>query len=158
MTTETIDRPIVPLGNTCPVDFTDLPPELVRYRDEGCEMAPTCLECPFPRCLKEYAGAKARHLRRLRDREILAAFKSGHTRTKELAGIFGVSCLTVRRALKKSGLDLSRRARKRRPKVGAAQESEVPKRRASRRRSRPAWAKRLFRDLRWLKLHKRRQI
>ena len=26
----------------------DLPPEFCRYRDEGCELAESCLDCPFP--------------------------------------------------------------------------------------------------------------
>jgi hypothetical protein len=27
---------------------SDLPPEYCHYRDEGCELAEHCLDCPFP--------------------------------------------------------------------------------------------------------------
>ena len=30
---------------------SDLPPEYHHYRDEGCEMADSCLNCPFPQCI-----------------------------------------------------------------------------------------------------------
>ena len=26
----------------------DLPPEYCHYRDEGCDLAESCLDCPFP--------------------------------------------------------------------------------------------------------------
>ncbi len=31
----------------------DLPPEYCRYRDEGCDLADSCLDCPFPQCIYE---------------------------------------------------------------------------------------------------------
>lgn len=53
---------------------TDNLPEYTRYRDEGCEAAPSCLNCPFPHCLEESPRARqvaataviARHLAALR--------------------------------------------------------------------------------------------
>ncbi len=29
----------------------DLPPEYCHYRDEGCEFADSCLNCPLSRCI-----------------------------------------------------------------------------------------------------------
>jgi len=29
----------------------DLKPEYCHYKDEGCEYARSCLECPYPQCL-----------------------------------------------------------------------------------------------------------
>ena len=31
----------------------DLLPEEFPYEDKGCELFPSCLNCPFPDCLKE---------------------------------------------------------------------------------------------------------
>ena len=36
----------------------DLPPEYCRYRDEGCEMASSCLNCPPPGCVYELPGGR----------------------------------------------------------------------------------------------------
>ena len=32
-------------------DGLDLPPEYCHYRDEGCDLADSCLNCPLPRCI-----------------------------------------------------------------------------------------------------------
>ncbi len=152
MTTEVSGRPLVTRENVCPIDFTDLPPELVRYRDEGCDMASACLECPFPRCLEEDARAKARHLRHLRDTEISSAFECGHRGIEELAVMFGVSNLTIRRVLNRSGLSPPGKARKGRRMV-VAEEKMGLKRHASR----PPWVRRLSRALRRYRSRQRRE-
>ncbi len=38
----------------------DLKPEYCHYRDEGCEYAKACLECPFPQCLYDEPGGRQR--------------------------------------------------------------------------------------------------
>ena len=48
----------------------DLPPEYCRYRDEGCEFADSCLNCPFPRCVYDQPGGGQRWLKGLRDAEM----------------------------------------------------------------------------------------
>jgi len=80
-------------------DSRDLPPEYCHYRDEGCEYAESCLECPFPQCLYDEPRGRQRWLKELRNREIGRLFKGGWT-VKELAGLFGVSQRTIQRALK----------------------------------------------------------
>jgi hypothetical protein len=77
----------------------DLPPEFCRYRDEGCELAGSCLECPFPRCLLEEPRGRQRWLKESRDREISRLYAEGK-RVKELAETFRVSQRTIQRALK----------------------------------------------------------
>ena len=77
----------------------DLPPEYCRYRDEGCELADSCLHCPFPGCIYDQPGGKRRWLKRLRDREIVRLFTTEGKGIKELARGFGVSQRTVQRAL-----------------------------------------------------------
>lgn len=80
-------------------DETDLPPEYCHYRDEGCELSPSCLECPFPHCIYDEPGGRQRWLKSLRDREITRLYIEGRG-VKELAVTFGVSERTVQRALK----------------------------------------------------------
>jgi len=80
-------------------DFTDLPPELCVYRDEGCELAPSCLNCPFPHCLEEDERGRGRLLRTLRARA-MADLRSRKKKSLDyLARRFGVSKRTVQRAL-----------------------------------------------------------
>jgi len=77
----------------------DLPPEYCHYRDEGCELAASCLHCPFPRCIYEQPGGRQRWLKRLRDKEMVRLFTTDGKGIKELALRFGVSQRTVQRAL-----------------------------------------------------------
>ena len=49
----------VVIGSACRND-PDLKPEFCHYKDEGCEYAPSCLECPYPQCL--YDAPRGRHL------------------------------------------------------------------------------------------------
>ena len=78
----------------------DLPPEYCHYKDEGCELAKSCLNCPFPRCIYDEPGGKQRLLKQQRDRQIASLYKNGGKGVKELALIFGISQRTVQRALK----------------------------------------------------------
>ncbi len=80
----------------------DLPPEYCRYRDEGCELANSCLDCPFPQCIYDQPGGRQRWLKKQRDREIVRLFITEGKRVKELALMFGISQRTVQRALKGS--------------------------------------------------------
>jgi hypothetical protein len=58
----------------------DLPPEFCHYRDEGCEFAESCLNCPFTQCLYEEPRGKQRWLKELRNREMVRLFSSGGRR------------------------------------------------------------------------------
>ena len=78
----------------------DLPPEYCHYRDEGCELAASCLNCPFARCVYDEPGGKQRWLKKLRDREMVRLFTDEGKGVKELSQIFGVSKRTVQRTLK----------------------------------------------------------
>jgi len=80
----------------------DLPPEYCRYRDEGCEFADSCLNCPFSQCIYEQPRGRQRWLKRLREREMIRLFTSEGKRVKELAAMFGVSQRTIQRALKRA--------------------------------------------------------
>ena len=78
----------------------DLPPEYCHYKDEGCELAESCLNCPFPRCIYDEPRGKQHLLKGRRDREILRQFSKGGKGIKELALAFGISQRTVQRVLK----------------------------------------------------------
>ena len=86
-------------------DF-DLRPEFCQYRDEGCELAASCLSCPFQRCLHDQPGNRQSLLKTLRDREIRTLFHTNHKGIKDLAAMFSVSTRTVQRAVKDSILAL----------------------------------------------------
>ena len=76
----------------------DLKPEYCHYRDEGCEYARSCLECPFPQCLYDEPRGRQRWLKRTRDKEIKRLFNAGG-KVKEMAALFRVSHRTIQRAL-----------------------------------------------------------
>lgn len=78
----------------------DLPPEYCHYRDEGCDLASSCLNCPFPQCIYEQPRGRQRWLKKLRDKEIARLFNSEGKGVKKLALMFGVSQRTVQRALR----------------------------------------------------------
>jgi hypothetical protein len=78
----------------------DLPPEYCHYRDEGCEFASSCLNCPFTKCIYDEHGGRQRFAKGLRDREMARLFRNEGKGVKELAVIFGVSQRTVQRVLK----------------------------------------------------------
>ena len=80
----------------------DLPPEYCHYHDEGCELASSCLNCPFPRCIYEQPRGRQRWLKRARDLVIARRFSTGNKEVKELALEFRVSQRTIQRALKKT--------------------------------------------------------
>ena len=78
----------------------DLLPECSHYRDEGCELASSCLNCPFPRCVYEESNGKRRWLKGLRNREMHHLFHGEGRRINEIAQKFGVSERTVQRAIR----------------------------------------------------------
>jgi hypothetical protein len=77
----------------------DLPPEYCHYRDEGCEFAESCLNCPFDQCLFDRPRGRQRWLKELRNKEIERLFTGGWG-MKELAWMFRLSQRTIQRALK----------------------------------------------------------
>ena len=83
--------------------FTDLPREDLlpeHYRDEGCELAASCLNCPFPHCVEDLPRGRQRRKKEIRNREILQLFYNQGEDTKQIAKRLRVSKRTVQRALK----------------------------------------------------------
>lgn len=77
---------------------SDALPEFTRYRDSGCDVHPSCLTCPLPRCRYEEPGGLRALLNKTRDEQIAAQRATGMP-VAELATRFGVSRRTVFRVL-----------------------------------------------------------
>jgi hypothetical protein len=76
----------------------DLKPEFCEFKDEGCDLAASCLKCPFPDCVYDVPRGKQRKYRKLRDKEINRLFKSGRDED-ELAEVFKLSRRTIYRII-----------------------------------------------------------
>ena len=68
-------------------------PENATYRDDGCDLHPSCLSCPFVRCRYDIPGGKRAVLNIYRDRRI-AALRQNNT-VPVVAGLMDVSRRTV---------------------------------------------------------------
>jgi len=72
---------------------------LEHYRDKGCELAPSCLNCPFPHCSEDMPRGRQRQRKEIRNREIFRSYSQGKG-VKQIAQRLKVSERTVQRALK----------------------------------------------------------
>jgi|SRR3972149_11224728 len=82
-------------------ETSDTLPEHCHYRDEGCELANSCLRCHFPNCVYDRRRGKQRLLMKLRNQEITRQYHTGG-KSRELARKFGVSPRTVTRIVRKT--------------------------------------------------------
>ena len=73
------------------------------YRDEGCEISPSCLRCPLPRCKYDEPHFARAQRRRQRDNLVVnARIREGLT-VAEVARRFALSHRTVFRILRRNG-------------------------------------------------------
>ena len=84
-------------------EAVDAVPERCQYRDEGCELASSCLRCPFPRCRYDEPGGVAAAVRTDRDAEMVRLRRERRMAIAELARRFGVSKRSVHRILRRGG-------------------------------------------------------
>ena len=75
-------------------------PEQIRYKDEGCDLANSCLNCPYEECIYDKPGGKRRWKKNERSAEMIRLHIEEGKAVKELASMYGVSKRTVQRALK----------------------------------------------------------
>lgn len=80
---------------------SDALPENTEYRDTGCDLYPSCLRCPLPRCRYEDPGGAAAILRDGRDAAILRLAGDGSMTIDQIAETFGLSRRTIFRVLRK---------------------------------------------------------
>ena len=77
----------------------DALPEHMDYRDEGCDLFASCLDCPLPRCRYDTPGGARTMLNRVRDEEIRRLHCDRSLPVDEIAVLFRVSRRTVFRVL-----------------------------------------------------------
>jgi hypothetical protein len=80
----------------------DLPPEYCHYRDEGCEISSSCLNCPLPRCIYDQPGGRRRWLKKHRNYQIIKSASTRGLGVKELAAEYNLSQRTIQRVLNKA--------------------------------------------------------
>lgn len=74
-------------------------PEYAQYRDEGCGLSNSCLNCPFPRCIYEVPGGMQRYEKDKRAREIIFQYGRGLT-AKQIGKLLGENSRSVQRAIR----------------------------------------------------------
>lgn len=81
---------------------SDALPENTSYSDSGCDLYPSCLQCPLPRCRYEEPGGARAMLRTTRNVSIERLAYDDGLSVSEIAGRFGLSRRTVFRVLRGS--------------------------------------------------------
>ena len=90
-------RPVVTNGKE-EESGVGLLPEEVEWRDGGCRLFPSCLNCPLPRCVEDEPRRAQRAKRADRARRMAGLRGAGKT-VEQIAQLCGVSRRTVQRAL-----------------------------------------------------------
>jgi len=85
---------------TLPLTRVDSLPEHTEYADNGCDLYPSCLSCPLPRCRYDDPGGAAGMLRTGRDAAILRLAERDGVSVDNLAEMFGLSRRTIFRVLR----------------------------------------------------------
>jgi DNA-binding CsgD family transcriptional regulator len=76
----------------------DIIPDDVNWKDNGCEIYPSCLNCPLDKCMEEEPRGRQR-LRMLARSKRMAELREQGKSIPEIARCFQVSQRTVQRAL-----------------------------------------------------------
>jgi hypothetical protein len=77
----------------------DALPEHMDYPDTGCDLNPSCLTCPLPRCKYDVGGNRGVATRK-RDREIVLLHRKYGAPSPLLARTYGISERSVFRILR----------------------------------------------------------
>ena len=103
---------VMTVGSSNPLSFgytdilppvrSDTLPENTRYKDDGCEAAASCLDCPLALCKYDDPGWLQRESRRTRDDEIFR-LRQDHVSVAEISAQFGISTRTVHRIVQRGG-------------------------------------------------------
>jgi hypothetical protein len=73
--------------------------EDIEYPDEGCDLSPSCLNCPLPLCRYDQPGGVRRVQTMARDEEISRLYRQERAPPEVIASLFGISRRTVFRVL-----------------------------------------------------------
>ena len=103
---------VMTVGSSNPLSFgytdilppvrSDTLPENTRYKDDGCEAAASCLDCPLALCKYDDRGWLQRESRRTRDDEIFR-LREEHVSVAKISERFGISTRTVHRIVQRGG-------------------------------------------------------
>ena len=75
-------------------------PETTNYIDTGCELAPSCLECPLALCKYDDPHTRVRSNKVMRNTEILRLYRSG-VKISNIAAQVNISERTVYRVIQR---------------------------------------------------------
>ena len=84
----------------------DVLQEFYAYRDAGCELSSSCLECPLPQCKYDNPLLGRRKKRAERDRDVVDAFRQEGLTAPQVAARFDMSQRTVFRIIKRYDEDI----------------------------------------------------
>ena len=79
----------------------DAVPEYYHYEDTGCEVSPSCLNCPLPQCKYDDPGWFQKHRRIARDLRVWSTMRSEGLSVEEVAEHFSVTVRTVFRIMRR---------------------------------------------------------
>ena len=79
-------------------DLDGDPEEYANWRDTGCELHSSCLECPLPHCIEERPRGRQKRWLESRAEGMQSLAAAGHT-VREIAAVYEVSRRTVQREL-----------------------------------------------------------
>ena len=80
---------------------TDRLPDYSDYQDRGCDLFPSCLKCPLPRCRHDIQAQNKRSARMLRNKEIFRQRITSYKSTAYLAAEFDLSKRTIQRIIRR---------------------------------------------------------
>jgi AraC-like DNA-binding protein len=80
---------------------TDRLPDYSEYHDQGCDLSPSCLRCPLPKCRHDKQEGGRRVSKRLRDLEIFRQRTASGRSISELATEFHLSKRTIQRIIRR---------------------------------------------------------
>jgi hypothetical protein len=99
MTTALLDKPFTTYQPLALPKRSDALPEYTSYADNGCDLYPSCLTCPLPKCRYDEPGGASAMLRTGRDASIERLARQEGMNVDTLARQFGVSRRTIFRVL-----------------------------------------------------------
>ena len=79
----------------------DSVPEMYHYEDTGCEVSPSCLNCPLPQCKYDDPVWFQRYRRMGRDMKVWRTIHSESLTAEEAAQRFSVTVRTVFRIMRR---------------------------------------------------------
>ena len=71
----------------------------VYYQDQGCDVSPSCLDCPLSECKYDDPATYHREMRESRDRQVIEASLVQGKGTSQIARELGLSSRTISRVL-----------------------------------------------------------